>query len=212
MGVAQITALARPRRRLLRLTPPPPPTPPRKGEQGEGSRRAEAPRGARLGHHPKIKQRREGAERRATCHAVVQRRTGRPASRAAAIWRRLRNRAPVAGGPQPLAGSVPLRVLGSAASLAGRRLAQNPSRALRRSTARPRHSAGRAVIAPKAQARTPGLPRPAADVPGRKAPVLPAAGAAPPPHGRPVRTRLPARGRTRGVEHGQGGMSRNLFR
>ncbi len=46
---------------------------------------------------------------------------------------------------------------------------------------------GRPVI----PARRKRLARPAADVPGPRAPVLAGAGAAPPPHGRPVRTRLP---------------------
>jgi len=55
--------------------------------------------------------------------------------------------------------------------------------------ARPRPSAGRAAYDPRPEASS--LLRPAADVPGPRAPGLAGAGAAPPPHGRPVRTRLP---------------------
>jgi len=130
----------------------------------------------------------EGAERRATVVLRVSF-AGRPALHARRLVHRLRKPRsgrgrPVAPrGAGPFADSGPRRLRGSV-------LAQNPSRALRRSTARPRPSAGRAACNPRPEASSP--PRPAADVPGPRAPVLAGAGAAPPPHGRPVRTRLPA--------------------
>jgi len=145
----------------------------------------------------------EGAERRATV-GFTRSFAGRPALHARRLGDDCRSRAPVAGGPQPLAGSVPLRILASPPPK--KRLVQNPSRALRRSTARPRPSAGRAACNPgetqaprKARSRRPGTASSGARRRRRRSsPAWPAGPDTP-----------SCRGRTMEGEHAGGEMSRN---